>query len=324
MMFRYLLKKYLHESIYLWLACGVMLVIFPWVRIWTVSQFELSGFAPLLKQIRVLEKFSPVPLEQFLTYEGVIGLTFDEPVLILCIVVWCVARGTDFVSGEVGRGTMEMLLAQPVSRAKIAMAHGSVAIVGLVGLVGMTFLGLALGIHTCSVPVIVDSSATFSIPGLPFSVSNPFDSTEPTKTFQSLSELVSVWTYLPVCINLCCFGFVILGLSIFMGSWDQYRWRTIGLVIGTYVLQLLLFVLSKATPSMKPLMSFSFFAAYQPDWIVQVVKSDPTLAFRLVYSLNGTSDIGPMGYSAILAVLGTMLYACGTFIFLRRDIPAPL
>ncbi len=122
----------------------------PLVRIWTVSQFELSGFAPLLNQIRVLEKFSPVPLEQFLTYDGVVGLTFDEPVLILCIVVWCIARGTDFVSGEVGRGTMEMLLAQPVSREKIALAHGSVTILGLLGLVAMTFLGLALGIHTCS------------------------------------------------------------------------------------------------------------------------------------------------------------------------------
>ncbi len=323
-MFRHLLKKYLHESIYLWLACGVMLVIFPWVRIWTVSQFELSGFAPLLNQIRVLEKFSPVPLEQFLTYDGVVGLTFDEPVLILCIVVWCIARGTDFVSGEVGRGTMEMLLAQPVSREKIALAHASVTILGLLGLVAMTFLGLALGIHTCSVPVTVDTSSTISIPGLPFAVSNPFERSEPIKTFQPLAELVSVWTYLPVCINLFCFGLVILGLSIFFGSWDQYRWRTIGLVIGTYVLQLLLFVLSKATPSMKPLMNFSFFAAYQPDWIVQVVKSDPTFASKFLYTVGEATHIGPMGFSAILALLGTILYAFGTVIFLRRDIPAPL
>ncbi len=66
---------------------------------------------------------------------------------------------------------------------------------------------------------------------------------------------------------------------------------------------------------MKPLMNFSFFAAYQPDWIVQVVKSDPTMASKFLYTVGEATHIGPMGFSAILALLGTILYAFGTVRF---------
>ena len=91
-MFRILLKKYYQESIWLWLALALVLFFFPWVRIWTVSQFELTGFAPLIEQFKAFEKFSPVPLEQFLTYHGIIGITYDEPVVLLCVLTWCISR----------------------------------------------------------------------------------------------------------------------------------------------------------------------------------------------------------------------------------------
>ena len=46
--FRILLKKYFDESLALGIALALVLFVFPWVRIWTVSQFELTGFAPLI------------------------------------------------------------------------------------------------------------------------------------------------------------------------------------------------------------------------------------------------------------------------------------
>ena len=48
-MFRILLKKYMIESLLLFGALAIVLFFFPWVRIWTISQFELSGFAPLIE-----------------------------------------------------------------------------------------------------------------------------------------------------------------------------------------------------------------------------------------------------------------------------------
>ena len=326
-MFRVLLKKYINEAMLLWCACGLVLFFFPWVRIWTVSQFELSGFAPLIKQFRAFEKFSPVPLEQFLTYHGVIGFTFDEPVLILCILVWSIARGSDVVSGELGRGTMEMLLAQPLSRAQVYGAHALVTIVGLGLLCGLVLVGVYLGIQTNSTPV--SSSGEFRLPILNMNVSNPFGAT--TTKMVPLSELVSPSVYIVPTLNLFALGFMLLGLSVMVSSFDQYRWRTIGVVISVYVLQLLLFILSKSTPRLGSLKPFSFLAAYQPDWIVQVVHHSPKLAWSWWVVPEAISQkgpppapyLGPMFYVSALLLLGSACYIVGYLRFRTRDLPAP-
>jgi len=326
-MFRILLKKYINEARLLWCACALVVFFFPWVRIWTVSQFELSGFAPLIEQFRAFEKFSPVPLEQFLTYHGMIGFTFDEPVLILCILVWSIARGSDVVSGELGRGTMEILLAQPLSRGQVYAAHAVVTITGLIFLCGLVFLGIYLGIQTNSTPV--SSTGVIRLPIFNYSVSNPFG--QATTKMVPLSELVSPSVYLVPTLNLFSLGFMLLGLSVMVSSFDQYRWRTIGIVISVYVLQLLLFILSKSTPRLGHLKPFSFLAAYQPDWIVQVVYHSPALAWSWWIVPEATAKgrtelpphFGPMFYVSMLLGLGCICYTIGYFRFRSRDLPAP-
>lgn len=324
-MFRILLKKYINEAMLLWCACALVLFFFPWVRIWTVSQFELSGFAPLIEQFRAFEKFSPVPLEQFLTYHGMIGFTFDEPVLILCILVWSISRGSDVVSGELGRGTMEMLLSQPLSRGQVFAAHAIVTITGLVLLCGLVLLGIYLGIQTNATPV--STTGVFRL--FNFNVNNPFSPT--TSRMVPLSELVSPNVYIVPTMNLFALGFMLLGLSVMVSSFDQYRWRTIGVVISVYVLQLLLFILSKSTPRLGQLKPFSFLAAYQPDWIVQVVHHSPEHAWSWWISTQGTSQgvaaipshPGPMFYVMTLILLGSICYTIGFLRFRSRDLPAP-
>jgi ABC-2 type transport system permease protein len=346
-MFRILIKKYINESILLWTACSLVLLLFPWVRIWTVSQFELSGFAPILKQFRAFEKFSPVPLEQFLTYHGIIGFTFDEPVLILCVLVWSIARGSDLVSGELGRGTMEMMLSQPISRGKIVSAHALVTITGLMLLCGFVYLGISLGIQTNT--TLVRESVGIRIPWLNMDLTNPLATATPRQV--PLTELVSPSLYIVPTLNLFGLGFLMLGLSVAVSAFDSYRWRTIGIVIGTYVLQLLLFVLSKSTPKLGSLKPFSFLAAYQPDWIVQTVHRDPSAAWAWTVAGNGVTNgsagerrlsedgsvavsspaneiwsfdrVGPLSYVSILIALGLIFYVAGYLRFRGRDLPAP-
>jgi ABC-2 type transport system permease protein len=326
-MFRILLKKYLHESLLLWCSCALVLFFFPWVRIWTVSQFELSGFASILEQFRAFEKFSPVPLEQFLTYHGMVGFTFDEPVLLLCVLVWSISRGSDVVSGELNRGTMELLLAQPVSRHKLFLAHGTITVLGLLLLCILVYAGIYLGICTNSTPVTTGGS--FRLPILNMDVGIPLI---PKKTeWVPLTQFVSPTLFLLPCANLFVLGFTVLGLSVLFSAYDQYRWRTIGLVIGLYVLQLLLFILSKSTASMHFLTPFSFLAAYQPDWIVQRVHREPSAAWLWVGSgaeeKTGVdyvmSCLEPMSFVSILLLLGCIAYGLGWRRFLRRDLPAP-
>ena len=140
MMFRLLIKKAFLESWLLLAACGLMVFAFCWTRVWIVTRFELQRFQGFLEQLRQFEQFMPVPLEQVLTYAGSLALTFDEPVLILCVLVWSISRGSDVVSGELGRGTLEMLLAQPIGRLKLLFVHSLVSVMGVALLTALAWL----------------------------------------------------------------------------------------------------------------------------------------------------------------------------------------
>ena len=111
-----LVRKYISQSMLLFASCGAALFAFAWVRVWVVSLLDMGQFKTILEQFREFEKFSPIEFDAMFTYPGRVGMTFDEPIVILCTVIWCFARGSDVVSGEIGRGTLEMLLSQPISR----------------------------------------------------------------------------------------------------------------------------------------------------------------------------------------------------------------
>jgi ABC-2 type transport system permease protein len=324
-MLRLLIAKYFQEAQWLLLALGGVLVLFPWLRIWTISQFDLSAFAPVIDQLKTFERFAPIPLEQFLTYEGVIGLTFSEPVVILCILVWSISRGSDVVSGELNRGSMEMLLAQPISRGQLMLAHGLVSIAGLGLLVAATWAGVWFGIGTNAVPVQI--GGLWRVPFLNWEVPLPW--VEPRLIMRPLSELVDSVTFLPASVNLFSFGFFVWTLAVRFSSIDHFRWRTIGCVLAVYVGQFLMFLLSRADRRFDWLKYFTFFSAYEPDRIVQLSVRYPAERWQVVLQeTQGVAEpaaaLGPMGYSLILLLLGILLYIWSWLHFVRRDLPAPI
>lgn len=324
---RLLIKKTLHESMLLFIACASMIFVFCWTRVWIVCQFDLQKFQPLLDQFRRFEKFSPVPLEQLLTYPGSIGMSFSEPVLILCIMVWGISRGSDVVSGELGRGTMEMLLSRPVGRIRLVAIHTSICVVGLALLCTCAWLGLYAGIKTNSVNVTLNPSINFRLPFIPIDVPIPTGASKEVAT--PLAEFVEPTLYTLPCLNLFAFGFFILGVSTLLSSIDRYRWRTIGVVIGFYVIQLLVFLLSKTIASMRFLENITFLSSYQPDAIVHYVQKNPDSAWAMLAPESTQSTVwphmlGPLGLSVLLIVGGTLLITYGMLHFRRRDLPAPL
>ena len=116
MIHRILIRKYIGQSMLLFLSCGAALFAFAWIRVWVVSLLDMGQFKTILDQFREFEKFAPIEFDALFTYPGRVGMTFDEPIVILCTGSWGFARGSDGVSGEIGRGTLEMLLSQPISR----------------------------------------------------------------------------------------------------------------------------------------------------------------------------------------------------------------
>lgn len=322
-MFRVLLKKTLIESSLLWCFTAVTVFAFCWTRVWIVTRFELHRFESFLDQLKQFEQFMPVPLEQVLTYKGSLALTFDEPVLILCIMVWAISRGSDVVSGELGRGTLEMLLAQPISRGKLLGAHALICISGLALLCTAAWLGLYAGIATNSVRETVSETTSWRIPLLNWEIplSRPSDQTVSIP----LSDRVDPALFLSPCLNLFALGLFIMALSTLCSCWDRYRWRTIGIVIGVYVVELLVFLLAKATPQTSFCYALTFFTLYQPDGIVNILAVDGSAAWHLWHppSRFWPTPLGPLGVSLLLLFMASVCYAAAFIVFQRRDLPAP-
>ncbi len=323
-MFRLLLKKALLESWLLLAATGLMVFVFCWVRVWIVTRFELGRLKEFLDQLRPFEQFMPVPLEQVLTYSGSLALTFDEPVLILCVLVWSISRGSDVVSGELGRGTLEMLLAQPISRVRLLLTHSLVSVIGVVLLASLAWLGLYCGIQTNSVRETVQTSASITLPW--WNIKLPvFSGTEET-VLVPLIERVDPSLFVLPCLNLMAFAMFMLGLTTLASSIDRYRWRTIGVVLSFYVLELLLFLLAKSTPETAWCQWFTFFSLYRPDGIVHAIGRDPNVSWALFMEPNRfwTIPLGPLGISLALLAMAVACFIAAGWWFQRRDLPAPV
>lgn len=316
-----LVRKYVGQSILLFLACGAALFAFAWVRVWVVSLLDMGQFQTILEQFREFEKFAPIEFDALFTYSGRVGMTYDEPIVILCTVIWCVARGSDVVSGELGRGTLEMLLAQPISRRTLLLSHAAVSIAGLVLLCLLVWAGIGVGIQATTVQETLPQP-TFRVPLL--NIDLPISAGEPVQESVPLSDRVDVRTYAAATFHLFAFGFFLLGLATMLSCFDRYRWRTIGFVVGFYVLQLVMFGLGKAAESLEWLLSISFFSCYKPQKMTSLVAEQGLAA---PWSMTASADamtLPPLVYPLILLALGTICYLIADAHLSRRDLPAPL
>ncbi|MCH5375018.1 MAG: ABC transporter permease [Planctomycetes bacterium] len=319
---RALLKKSMVEARVLLIACVAAMYSFCWARVWIISQFSMGQFENVLEQFREYERFSPVPFEQLFTYTGRVALTYDEPIVVVCVSLWAIARGTDCISGEIGRGTMEMLLAQPVSRLQVLWSQASVTLVGVAILAFTSWLGLYTGVMTNSVeePVV----RSWTIPWLQIEVPNPL--AEKTTQRTPLWEKVDPADFAPAAVNLFALGVFFAGFSSLLSSLDRYRWRTIGLVVGFYIFQTIIKVLGLASDRLDWLRRCTIFTAYEPERFVSIAVGSPESTWSLVLrdGAGRWMDLGPLGYDLLLIGMGAVAYLAATVIFQRRDLPAPL
>lgn len=318
---RILIRKYISQSLVLFLACGTALFAFAWVRVWVVSLLDMGQFQAILEQFREFEKFAPISFDALFTYPGRVGMAYDEPIVILCTVIWCISRGSDVVSGELGRGTLEMLLAQPIRRTTLLFSHAVVSVAGLFLLCLLVWGGLGVGVNATTVNESV-APPTFQVPILNFEI--PLSVDDPATQEIPLRDRVDVRTYAASTFHLFAFGFFLLGLASMISCFDRYRWRTVGLVVGIYVLQLVMFGLGKAAESLQWLLSISFFSCYKPQKMTSLVASDGLGAPWNLTTPVPDASFPPLVYPLILLGLGVCFYAIAAVHFTRRDLPAPL
>lgn len=326
-MTRVLLKKYIHDAKWLLLACGGTIFAFCWIRVWIVSRLDTGRFKAILDLLPGdWQRFTPVDFEWLITYTGRVSLAYDELIVVLCVSIWSIARGSDCVSGELGRGTLEMLIAQPLSRLKVITVHSAVTVVGVAILSLAAWGGTSAGIYNTTVTEEKLPAWQLPIP-LPWIGSEiPIPFSEPEEVSSAMSEKVDARVFLPATVNLFALGLMVAGFTTMMSSWDRYRWRTIGIVVGIYVFQIILKLVGLAADEVNWMLYCSAFTSYEPEAFVHVADATPEFAWSLsIYDTDGVwKSWGPLAHHLVMASVGVVSYLAAAVIFVRRDLPAPM
>lgn len=317
-------KKALGDSRLLLICLVILLFAFCWLHVWITSQLPMGNFAGILQNIpQDWERLSPIPFDQLLTYAGRIVVIYEEPVTYLVMAIWTIGRSSDSVSGPIGRGTMESVLAQPISRGQLLATHSLITLLGVLVLSTTAFAGSYVGVYTSSVEQQSKRSWTLPLLGMNFSVTQD-SSVEEERV--PMRDQVDPKFFVPAAINYSCFGCFLAGMTTFLSSWDRYRWRTIGLAVGFYIVQIVLEVISLAADSFHWLRYATFLTVYEPIKIVNAVMSDWSFAWACSrYDESGEwVGLGPLGCDCVLLGLAFLGFLAAAIVFRRRDIPAPL
>ena len=208
---------------------------FPWIYIWLSSQIPMPAFQDVL--LRAIpqdwQRLSGVPFSEVATHAGRVALAFVDPVVVLAATVWGITRGSDAVSGQLERGTMEMVLAQPVNRVELFVSQALATTSAAAALSAVLWLGTWLGI-----------------------ASGPW------------SGAVAPSRYVPAAANVFGLMVCIGGLASLVSAFDCHRWRTIGILCGFYVVSILAKLIGRMSRPFEWVGYLSILNAYEPQRLV--------------------------------------------------------
>ncbi|NBV44781.1 MAG: hypothetical protein EBR86_03880 [Planctomycetia bacterium] len=208
--------------------------VFPWLFIWLSAQIQLSAFQGLLSFIpKDWQKLSGVPFAEVATPAGRVALAFVDPVVVLAATVFGITRGSDAVSGQLERGTLEMVLAQPLQRRAFFVSQAAATVAAAAVLCGVLLAS-------------VWSAVTLG----PWA-----GEVEPARFVPPVANVFG----LIVCIA---------GLATCVSAADSYRSRTIGILCAFYVTSLLAKLVGRFVGWLGWVGWLSIFNAYEPQRLV--------------------------------------------------------
>jgi ABC-2 type transport system permease protein len=247
---RALWTKSFREARLLLFALSLLMFVFNWLFVWLTSLVDLGAYKVIMQHLPgELQSMINLPLSKLATDTGRIALAYIDPVAVFAVLSWALARGSDCVAGELGRGTMEMLLAQPVRRLSILTIHAVVTTLGAAALAGAAWLGTVQGLAACG-----------------------------------MSDGVAYADFIPAAGNLFALAFFLAAVSSMISACESYRWRAIGIMGGFYMVQLVIKVIGRLAPKFDWLLYGTFLGAFEP----QVLAVNPERAWELSLRYDGT------------------------------------
>ncbi len=317
-----LLRKNVQESLLLFIGCAGLVATFSFFRVWVVGRLDSGRFRQIIDLLpKDWERFSSVDFDWIVSYLGRTATTLDEPMLVMLVSAWALVRGADVVGGELGRGTMEMLLAQPVSRARIFWQQVLVNVLGVLALCLVCWLAMWLAVQTTQIKETELPSIQIPLTGIRIPIPNG----EPKQILLPMRDVVSATSFAPGLGNLACLGVFFVGMASWLSSNDRYGWRATGIAVGVYFLFAMLKIGSAATPALAWMGWVTVFSLYEPELHIQASQTDPQAIWHwtLVNHVSEKTVAGPLSSNLTLLIGGIAFAAFGARIFGKRDLPAP-
>jgi len=214
-----------------------------------------------------------------------IGYVHPVTQAILCI--WAVGRTAGAIAGEIDRGTMELLLAQPVPRYRLILAHLCVDLVVIPLLCTSMWAGNWLGRWAVGVR-----------------------ETGPE------SSIISPTIFLPALANVAALIFALSGFTLWLSSRGRFRGRVLGAAVFVVLLQFLVNLVGQLWDDVAWMRPFTVFYYYQPQQIILNGQ------WNVRWHVDRWSPY--VNVILVLAAVGITGYLLALRAFCRRDLPAPL
>jgi ABC-2 type transport system permease protein len=228
-------KKTWGDQRVLLLALMALWTGFPWLYIWLSAQIPMPAFQDVLLRAipRDWQRLSGVPFSEVATHAGRVALAFVDPVVVLAATVWGITRGSDAVSGQLERGTMEMVLAAPVRRVAVFVTQALATTAAAALLCGVLFAAVWTAIAL-----------------------GPW------------AGKVDPLRFLPAAANVFGLMVCVAGISAGVSAADSYRWRTVGILCGFYVFSILAKLVGRLSKPLWWVGYVSILNAYEPQRLV--------------------------------------------------------
>lgn len=316
---------------------AVCLILFLFAGFWVkITQRVTAEITPFFNTVARVAKLPPKLFEDVIfkgpgkVSQAVLGgadLRFERPmdflavgllhpVVIILASVWAVGRGGGAIAGELDRGTMELLLSQPVPRNRLILAHLIVDAIVIPLLCLSFFAGTQAGLWVVG-PFEIDYT----------NVNEAFGKEVPPGVLKSLGvpqepEILEVSgrSQFPALANLAALIFALSGLTIALSAYGRSRWKAIGYGVLVGLLMFIVNVLGQLWEAASFLRPISVFFYYQPQRIM--LRNEWTTDMRMVWSAD--SPVGMVPVVGVLLAVGLIGYAVALRAFTRRDLPAPL
>jgi ABC-2 type transport system permease protein len=225
----------------------------------------------------------------------VLSIGYIHPTIQTILCIWAVGRAAGAIAGEIDRGTMELLLAQPLARYRVILAH--------------------LCVDLCVIPLLCLGMWAGNWIGVSL-----FGRIELGQSSSGNLLRIDPRVFTPALSNVAALLFAISGYTMWLSARGRFRNRVLGAAILVTLLQFLVNVIGQMWDAVGSLRPLTVFYYYQPQQII--LDGNWTVPVHLPWQEAGTT-LAVNGLAVLLGV-GTVGYAAAWWTFCRRDLPAPL